>query len=123
MKDIRLYIDKLHADAEDCLTISQTAPSDVKQRVFTALAETYRELAGELERIPASVLDQLVRRATWLPPPAVRLLCSRDHGNLSQERTGLELPHRASRGHIKETGRQSEENGSSDSQESKHFTQ
>jgi hypothetical protein len=49
MKDIRLYIEKLHADAEDCLTISQTAPSDVKQRVFTALAETYRELAGELE--------------------------------------------------------------------------
>jgi hypothetical protein len=61
MKDIRLYIDKLHADAEDCLTISQTAPSDVKQRVFTALAETYRELAGELERIAAAhaILDEV----------------------------------------------------------------
>ena len=61
MKDIRLYIDKLHADAEDCLTISQTAPSDVKQSVFTALAETYRELAGELERIAAAhaILDEV----------------------------------------------------------------
>ena len=61
MKDIRLYIDKLHADAEDCLTSSQTAPSDVKQRVFTALAETYRELAGELERIAAAhaILDEV----------------------------------------------------------------
>ena len=61
MKDIRLYIDKLHADAEDCLTISQTAPSDVKRRVFSALAETYRELAGELERIAAAhaTLDEV----------------------------------------------------------------
>ena len=61
MKDIRLYIDKLHADTEDCLTISQTAPSDVKQRVFTALVETYRELADELERIAAAhaILDEV----------------------------------------------------------------
>ena len=61
MKDIRLYIEKLHADAEDCLTISQTAPGDVKQRVFTALAETYRELAGDLERIAAAhaILDEV----------------------------------------------------------------
>jgi hypothetical protein len=33
----------------------------VKQRVFTALAETYRELAGELERIAAAhaILDEV----------------------------------------------------------------
>jgi len=71
--------------------------------------EPHQHLICRNVPLPASVLDQSVRRATWLPPPAVRLLCSRDHGNLSQERTGLELPHRASRGHIKETGRQSEE--------------
>jgi len=60
MKDIRLYIDKLHTDAADCLTISQAANNDAKRKVFLALAETYRKLAADLETIAAAnaVLDE-----------------------------------------------------------------
>lgn len=60
MQDIRLYIDKLHADAESCVTIGQTASNEAKRKVFTALAETYRKLACDLERIAAAnlVLDE-----------------------------------------------------------------
>jgi hypothetical protein len=60
MKDINLYIDKLHADAEDCLSISRTATNDAKRNVFATMAETYRTLAGDLERIAAAnaILDE-----------------------------------------------------------------
>lgn len=60
MQDIRLFIDKLHADAENCVMISQTAPNEAKRKVFTALADTYRKLANEMERIAAAhaILDE-----------------------------------------------------------------
>jgi hypothetical protein len=41
---------KLHSDAEACSTISQTATNEAKRKVFVALAETYRNLASEMER-------------------------------------------------------------------------
>jgi hypothetical protein len=60
MQDIKTYIDKLHADAEDCLLIGNTASNEAKRKVFAALASTYRKLAGEMERIAAAhaVLDE-----------------------------------------------------------------
>lgn len=60
MQDIQLFIDKLHADAEACVVISQTTASGAKRKVFTALAETYRKLAGEMEKIAAAhaILDE-----------------------------------------------------------------
>lgn len=60
MQDIKTYIDKLHADADACSTVSLTAPNEAKRKVFTALADTYRKLAGEMERIAAAhaVLDE-----------------------------------------------------------------
>jgi len=60
MRDIQIYIDKLHSDAKACATICETASSDAKRRLFTALAEMYRKLASDLERIAAAnlVLDE-----------------------------------------------------------------
>lgn len=60
MQDIRIYIDKLHSDAEACATICETTSNDAKRKVFTALADTYRKLASDLERIAAAnlVLDE-----------------------------------------------------------------
>lgn len=64
MQDIQLYIDKLHVDAEACMAISQTASSEAKRKVFTALADTYRKLASEMERIAAATpcLTKSVRK-------------------------------------------------------------
>jgi len=51
MKDIKLYIDKLNADAEHCVTISETATNEAKRAAFSNLAQTYRRLAADLQRI------------------------------------------------------------------------
>lgn len=51
MKDLRLYIDKLQSDAEQCIAISQTAASEAKRSAFTNMADTYRRLAQDLQRI------------------------------------------------------------------------
>jgi hypothetical protein len=51
MKDLELYLDKLHADAEHCITISQTALNDKKREVFEMLAATYRKLANDIEAV------------------------------------------------------------------------
>jgi hypothetical protein len=60
MRDIKIFIDKLHSDAEACSTISQTASNEAKRKVFIALADTYRKLASEMERIAAAhaILDE-----------------------------------------------------------------
>jgi hypothetical protein len=60
MKDLKLYLDKLHADAEHCLTISQTALNDKKREVFEMLAATYRKLASDIEAVMATnaILDE-----------------------------------------------------------------
>jgi hypothetical protein len=53
MDDIKRYLKKLRSDAEDCLTISETAASDSKREVFETLAATYQRLADEVEKIIA----------------------------------------------------------------------
>jgi hypothetical protein len=53
MNDIKLYLKKLRSDADDCLTISETATSDAKRKVFQMLAATYQRLAADLEKIIA----------------------------------------------------------------------
>lgn len=60
MQDIKLYIDKLHSDAEACVSICDTTDNAGKKRIFLALADTYRKLASEMERIAAAhaVLDE-----------------------------------------------------------------
>ncbi len=60
MQDIQLFINKLRSDADHCSTISQTATSDAKRKVFIKLAETYRNLAEELKRIldTSAILDE-----------------------------------------------------------------
>jgi len=60
MQDIRLFIDKLHTDAQACDTIGQTALNEGKRKIFATLADTYRKLADEMERIAAAhaVLDE-----------------------------------------------------------------
>ena len=60
MQDIQLFIDKLHADAEACVVISQTTSNEAKRKVFSALADTYQKLAGEMEKIAAAhaILDE-----------------------------------------------------------------
>jgi hypothetical protein len=54
MKDLQLYLDKLRADAEHCLTISKTAMNDKKREIFEMLAATYQRLAVDLEKIIAT---------------------------------------------------------------------
>lgn len=60
MQDIRTFIDKLHADAQACDTIGQTSLNEGKRKIFIVLAETYRKLAKDMERIAAAhaVLDE-----------------------------------------------------------------
>lgn|GEM_PF-3235637 len=55
--NVRLYIDKLLADADVSLTISKTGSSPAKRQIFLALAETYRELAGEKIPVANAILD------------------------------------------------------------------
>lgn len=54
MKDLKKYSEKLKADAEDCLTISRMATDEEKRKVFATMAETYRNLAEDLDRIIAA---------------------------------------------------------------------
>lgn len=60
MKDLKLYLDKLRADSEHCVTISQTAFNDKKREVFEMLAATYQKLAADLEAVIATnaILDE-----------------------------------------------------------------
>jgi hypothetical protein len=46
-------LEKLRSDAEDCLTISETAANDAKREVLKMLAATYQSLAADLEKIIA----------------------------------------------------------------------
>src|SRR5687768_740880 len=60
MKDLQLYLDKLRADSEHCITISQATLNERKREVFEMLAATYRKLAGDLEAVIATnaILDE-----------------------------------------------------------------
>jgi hypothetical protein len=46
-------MEKLRADAEDCLMISEAGTSYAKSEVFRMLAATYQKLAADLEGIVA----------------------------------------------------------------------
>src|SRR6476661_1131090 len=60
MKDLKLYLDKLRADSEHCITISQATLNDRKREVFEMLAATYQKLAKDLEAVIATnaILDE-----------------------------------------------------------------
>jgi hypothetical protein len=60
MKDLELYLDKLHADAEHCITISRATLNDKKREIFEMLAATYRKLASDIEAVIATnaILDE-----------------------------------------------------------------
>jgi hypothetical protein len=60
MKDLQLYLDKLRADSDHCITISQTALNKKKREVFEMLAATYQKLASDLESVIATnaILDE-----------------------------------------------------------------
>lgn len=51
MKDIKHYIEKLHADADACLAISKAATTKAKRNIFLKLTDIYRNLAEDLERV------------------------------------------------------------------------
>jgi hypothetical protein len=57
---LKLYLNKLHADAEHCITISQTTLNYKKREVFEMLAATYRKLASDIEAVIATnaILDE-----------------------------------------------------------------
>ncbi|MGX9394099.1 hypothetical protein ACWX0K_24055 (plasmid) [Nitrobacteraceae bacterium UC4446_H13] len=54
MQDLKTFIDKLRSDAESCSIIAQTASNEPKRKILSALADTYRKLAGEMERIASA---------------------------------------------------------------------
>ena len=60
MKDLKLYLDKLLADSEHCITISKSTLNDKKREVFEMLAATYRKLASDIEAVMATnaILDE-----------------------------------------------------------------
>jgi hypothetical protein len=60
MKDMKLYLDKLHADAEHCITISRSTLNDKKRETFEMLAATYRKLASDIEAVITTnaILDE-----------------------------------------------------------------
>jgi hypothetical protein len=50
MKDLKLHLDKLRADAAECDRIRDLADDPQKRDLFARLAEHYRVLAAEIER-------------------------------------------------------------------------
>ncbi|GEC17602.1 hypothetical protein [Nitrobacter winogradskyi] len=60
MKDLKLYLDKLHANSEHCITISKSTLNNKKREVFEVLAATYRKLASDIEAVIATnaILDE-----------------------------------------------------------------
>lgn len=59
MKGIELYIEKLHADAQDCHLISQMASHAAKRKVSTTFADIYRSLqAIGTDRGANAILDE-----------------------------------------------------------------
>jgi hypothetical protein len=58
MKDIKQRIEKLLIDAEDCAIISKLATIPAKREAFQKLADDYRRMAQEMER----VVDQMPTR-------------------------------------------------------------
>jgi hypothetical protein len=49
MKDLRETLEKLRADAEDCLLISRLATDKVKRETFKNLSDHLRQMAVDVE--------------------------------------------------------------------------
>ncbi len=49
MKDLKAYLEKLRADAEDCALISKLATSGQKRELFAKLAAQLTQTAHEIE--------------------------------------------------------------------------
>jgi hypothetical protein len=54
MEDMRAHLEKLRADAIECLAISRTATDNVKRELFARLAKHFEVLASEIERAIAA---------------------------------------------------------------------
>ena len=54
MQDVKDRLERLRADAEECLLISRLATSLAKRRTFEKLADEYQQMAQHLEAIIAS---------------------------------------------------------------------
>ncbi len=51
MKDVKARIEKLLVDAVDCEIIAKLATNNTKRESFERLAEAYRKMAAELQRL------------------------------------------------------------------------
>jgi hypothetical protein len=51
MKDMQPHLEKLRAEAVQCETIAKYATDTAKRELFTRLAEHYKVLASEVERV------------------------------------------------------------------------
>jgi hypothetical protein len=50
MEDMRTHLEKLRADAVECLSISRTTTDKAKRELFSKLAQHFEVLAAEVER-------------------------------------------------------------------------
>ena len=51
MKDVRVWLDRLRTEAEECRLISKLATNKAKQETFASLAETYDRAADDLQAV------------------------------------------------------------------------
>jgi hypothetical protein len=49
MKDVRVWLDRLRTQAEECRLISKLATNKAKRETFASLAETYDKAAEALQ--------------------------------------------------------------------------
>jgi hypothetical protein len=54
MKDLTETLEKLRADAEDCLLISRLATDKVKRETFKNLSDHLRQMAVDVEAVIAA---------------------------------------------------------------------
>jgi hypothetical protein len=58
MKDMRLHLEKLRADAAECALIRDLATDPTKRELFTRLATHLETLAMEVERAIAATFEK-----------------------------------------------------------------
>jgi hypothetical protein len=51
MKDVQSHLEKLLSEAVQCEIIAKRATDEVKRELFTRLAEHYKVLASEVQRV------------------------------------------------------------------------
>jgi hypothetical protein len=54
MKDLKEKLEKLRADAEDCLLISRLATDTMKRETFKNLSDHLRQMAADVEAVIAA---------------------------------------------------------------------